>query len=39
MILKTEQDLTCKDIEVLIRYAKLNKRVERLITLIQSADA
>lgn len=39
MILKTEQDLTCKDIEVLIRYAKLNKRVERLITLIESADA
>lgn len=36
MILKTEQDLTCSDIEVLIRYAKMNKKVERLITLIQS---
>lgn len=39
MILKTEQDLTCNDVEVLIRYAKKNKRVERLITLIQSVDA
>lgn len=31
MILKTEQDLTCSDIEVLIRYAKMNKRVQRLM--------
>lgn len=38
MILKTEQDLTCSDIEVLIRYAKMNKQVERLLTLMQSAD-
>ena len=31
MILKTEQDLTCRDMEVLIRYAKRNRRLERLI--------
>lgn len=38
MIIKTEHDLSCDDIEVLIRYAKVNKRVERLILLIQSFD-
>lgn len=38
MIIKTEQDLNCNDIEVLIRYAKINKRVKRLITLIRSFD-
>lgn len=38
MILKIEKDLTCKDMEVLIRYAKMNKRTERLITLIKSVD-
>lgn len=38
MKLKTEQDLACQDIEVLIRYAKMNKQVERLLTLMQSAD-
>ena len=38
MVLKIEQDLTCNDIEILVRYAKLNKRVERLISLIESID-
>lgn len=38
MILKTEQDLTCNDIEILLRYTKMNKRVERLISLIESVD-
>lgn len=38
MILKIEQDLTCGDVEVLIRYAKLNKRVERLIALVEAVD-
>lgn len=38
MVIKTEQDLSCNDIEVLIRYAKINKRVKRLITLIRSFD-
>jgi len=38
MIIKTEQDLSCNDIEVLIRYAKINQRIKRLITLIRSFD-
>lgn len=38
MIIKTEQDLYCDDIEIIIRCAKINKRLERLITLIQSFD-
>lgn len=38
MVIKTEQDLSCKDIEILIRFAKRNKRVERLIAFIQSFD-
>lgn len=38
MLIKTEHDLNYNDIEILIRYAKENKRVERLITLIQSFD-
>lgn len=38
MILKIEQDLTCNDVEVLIRYAKMNKRTERLVSFIQSFD-
>lgn len=36
MIIKTKQDVSCKDMEVLIRCAKINKRVKRLITLIRS---
>jgi len=39
MIIKLEQDLTRKDIEVLIKYASMNKDVERITTLLQSADA
>lgn len=38
MKLKIEQDLTCKEVEVLIRYAKMNKQAQRLIALIQSVD-
>lgn len=38
MVIKTEQDLSCGDIEILIRYAKTNKRLKRLIALIQSFD-
>lgn len=38
MIIKTKQDVSCKDMEVLIRCAKINKRVKRLITLIRSFD-
>lgn len=38
MIVKIEQDLTCTDIEILIRYAEENKDVERLVALLQSVD-
>lgn len=38
MVIKTEQDLSCNDIEVLIRYAKINKRLKGLIALIRSFD-
>lgn len=38
MVIKTEQDLSCIDIEIIIRYANMNKRLERLTALIQSFD-
>ncbi len=38
MIIKLEQDLTKQDIEILIRYAKMNQDVERLTSLIQSVN-
>lgn len=38
MILKTEQDKTCNDIEVHVRYAELDRRTERMISLIRSFD-
>lgn len=38
MILKTEQDKTCNDIEVHVRYAELNSRTERMISLIRLFD-
>lgn len=38
MIIKTEQDLTCQDIEVLIRYAKKNKCVQKILAFIQLMD-
>lgn len=38
MKLKTEQDKTCNDIEVNVRYAELNSRTERMISLIRSFD-
>lgn len=38
MIVKLEQDLSAKDIEVLIKYAKMNKDVERLVALLQAVD-
>lgn len=37
--LKLEEKLTQTDIEVLIRYAKMNRMVNRLVTLIQSVDS
>lgn len=38
MILKTEQDKTCNDIEVYVRYAELDSRTQRIISLIRSFD-
>lgn len=38
MIVKLEQDLSRQDIEILIKYAKMNKDVERIMTILQSAD-
>lgn len=38
MIFKTEQDLACHDVEVLIRYGKMDGSVKQLISLLQSVD-
>ncbi|MNE61191.1 putative HTH-type transcriptional regulator [compost metagenome] len=38
MIIKLEQDLARNDIEVLIKYATMNKDVERMVSLLQSVD-
>lgn len=38
MIVKLEQDISRKDIEILIKYAYMNKDVERITMLLQSAD-
>ncbi len=38
MILKLEENLSQKEIEVLIRYAHRNAELERLIVLVRSAD-
>lgn len=38
MLIKLEENLAQKDIEILIKYAKKNHTVDRLISLIKSAD-
>jgi len=38
MKIKTEQDLLCSDIEVTIKYAQKDERVNRIIAFLQSAD-
>ena len=38
MIIKLEQDLSRNDIEILIKYAKMNKDVERITAILQSVD-
>lgn len=38
MILKTERDITCEDIEILVRYAEPSERQRRLIALIRAFD-
>lgn len=37
--IKLEEHLTQTDIEVLIKYAKMNRMVSRLVTLIQSVES
>lgn len=38
MIIKVEQDLTKKEIEVLIKHNDMHREVERIVTLIQLAE-
>ena len=38
MLIKLEENLAQKEIEILIKYAKKNHTVDRLISLIKSAD-
>lgn len=38
MIVRLEQNLTQEEIEVLIRYAKMNNSVKRLVSLVESFD-
>ncbi|GAA0730013.1 LytTR family DNA-binding domain-containing protein [Clostridium malenominatum] len=39
IVVKLEEHLSQKDIDVLIRYSKMNQTVKRLITLIKSIDS
>lgn len=38
MILRIEHDLACYDLEVLVRYAKMDQNVERLISILHAVD-
>jgi DNA-binding LytR/AlgR family response regulator len=38
LLIKLEKNLSQKDIEVLIKYAQMNQTVNRLISMIKSAD-
>lgn len=38
MIIKLEQDLSRKNIEIRIKYATMNKDVERVVTILQCVD-
>lgn len=38
MKIKTEQDLSCNEIEVIIKYPQKNKQVHRIIDFLQSFD-
>ncbi|MGL4484724.1 MAG: LytTR family DNA-binding domain-containing protein [Anaerovoracaceae bacterium] len=39
MRLKLEEDIKLEDIEVLIRYARITKKVNRIVSLLKSADS
>lgn len=38
MILKTEQNSSCTETEILIRYAKMSNEIQSMITLLQAVD-
>lgn len=38
MKIKTEQDLSCKDMEITIKYAKEDRQVTRILDFLQSLD-
>lgn len=38
MKIKTEQDLSCKDLEITIKYAQEDRRVARILAFLQSLD-
>ncbi len=39
MIVKLEENLTQEEIEVLIKYSKMNNTIQRLVSLIKSVDS
>ncbi len=39
MVIKLEENISQKDIEVLIKYAHMNKRIKRILTLLKSVDS
>ena len=38
MIIKLEQDLSCADMEVIIRYGKDKENLQRIVELLKSVD-
>lgn len=38
MKIKTEQDLSCKDMEITIKYAQEDRQVTRILDFLQSLD-
>ena len=38
MKIKTEQDLSCSEIEITIKYSQKNRQVDRIVELLQSFD-
>ncbi len=39
MLIRLEEDLNQEDIEILIRYAQMTKRIKRMVTLLKSVDS
>ncbi len=38
MLIRLEQDLSCSEIEVIVKYASMNKDVERIAALLKSVE-